>query len=111
MGGLDDAADAFRGDEFDGAFEADVQCRVHDAGLKPGVVEAEHEEGVVDWCVGAACDEAGVAVEFDTGLLDGEFGLRGGDYCVYKAVECGADRGAGCIEGGEAVLRADLADL
>ncbi len=67
MCGLDDAANAFRSDEFDGAFEADVQCGVDDAGLDAAVVEAEHEEGIVYWCAGAARDEAGVAVEFDAG--------------------------------------------
>lgn len=39
------------------------------------------------------------------------FGLRGGYYCIDVAVECGADGGGGCVEPGQAMLRADLADL
>src|SRR5439155_13260545 len=77
----------------------------------PARVEAEHEEHVLGRNAGAARDERGIAVEFDSGELDRAFRMRRGDDRVHFAGERRVDRGLRRIERGFAVWRGDCTDV
>ena len=73
------------------------------------VVEAQHQEGVVDGCPGLARDEGRIAVEGDSRLLDRIFRMRTGDDSLDVASHRRIDGGGRGLDGRSAVHRAHFA--